>query len=64
MLMFDTKKNSTIGTYFNLSERCFKILASTNICISQRELLSNRVDLDAFLKHLEVENQLLSEKLC
>lgn len=46
--MIDSKKNSTVGNYFKLSESCSKVLASTNICISERGLLNNRVDLDVF----------------
>lgn len=62
MLMVDTKKNSKIGTYFSLSESCYKILASTNICFFQRGLLNNRIYFDALLKHLEIENQLFTKK--
>lgn len=62
MLVVDSKKNNTIGTYFNLFESYLKILVSTNICMSQRGLLNSRVDLNAFLKHLEIENQLPTEK--
>ena len=62
--MVDTKKNSKIGTYFSLSESCYKILTSTNICFFQRGLLNNRIDFDfdALLKCLEIENQLFTKK--
>ena len=62
MLMVDTKKNSKIGTYFSLSESCYKILDSTTMCFFQRGLLNNRIYFDALLKHLEIENQLFTKK--